>query len=34
MFVPRVDNRPYFVPLLLALIALAWLALFAWGESP
>jgi len=34
MFVPRVDNRPYFVPLLLALIALAWLALFVWGESP
>jgi predicted metal-binding membrane protein len=34
MFVPRVDNRRYFVPLLLALIAIAWLALFAWGESP
>src|SRR5574341_18266 len=34
MFVPRVDNRPYFVPLLLALIAIAWLALFVWGESP
>ena len=34
MFVPRVDNRPFFAPLLLALIALAWLALFVWGESP
>jgi predicted metal-binding membrane protein len=34
MLAPRVDNRPYFVPLLLALIALAWVALFAWGESP
>jgi predicted metal-binding membrane protein len=34
MFVPRVDNRRYFAPLLLALIALAWVALFAWGESP
>jgi predicted metal-binding membrane protein len=34
MFVPRVDNRRYFAPLLLALIAIAWLALFAWGESP
>ena len=31
---PRVDNRRYFVPLLVALIALAWLALFVWGESP
>jgi predicted metal-binding membrane protein len=34
MFVPRVDNRRYFAPLLLALIAIAWLALFVWGESP
>jgi predicted metal-binding membrane protein len=34
MFVPRVDNRPYFAPLLLALIAIAWVALFVWGESP
>ena len=34
MFVPRVDNRRYFAPLLLALIAIAWLALIAWGESP
>src|SRR3989442_2851093 len=34
MFVPRVDNRPYFAPLLLALIAIAWVSLFIWGESP
>lgn len=34
MFVPRVDNRPYLLPLLLALVAIAWLALFVWGESP
>jgi predicted metal-binding membrane protein len=34
MFVPRIDNRRYFVPLLLALVAIAWLALIAWGESP
>ena len=34
MFVPRVDSRRYFAPLLVALIAIAWLALFAWGESP
>ena len=33
-FAPRVDSRRYFAPLLVALIALAWLALFAWGESP
>ncbi len=33
-FAPRVDNRRYFLPLLVALIALAWVALFAWGESP
>jgi len=34
VFVPRVDNRPYFAPLLLALIAIAWVSLFIWGESP
>src|SRR5438034_755216 len=34
MFVPRVDNRPYFAPLLIALIAIAWFSLFIWGESP
>jgi predicted metal-binding membrane protein len=34
MLAPRVDNRPYFAPLLVALIVLAWLALIAWGESP
>ena len=34
MFVPRVDNRRYFAPLLLALIAIAWLALIVWGQSP
>jgi len=34
MFVPRVDNRRYLAPLLLALIAIAWLALFVWGQSP
>jgi len=34
MFVPRVDNRRSFAPLLLALIAIAWLSLFIWGESP
>jgi predicted metal-binding membrane protein len=34
LFVPRVDNRRYFAPLLVALIAIAWVALFAWGESP
>jgi predicted metal-binding membrane protein len=34
LLVPRVDNRRYFAPLLLALVAIAWLALFAWGESP
>jgi predicted metal-binding membrane protein len=27
-------NRTYFLPLLGALIALAWLALWAWGQSP
>jgi len=34
MFVPRVDNRRYLTALLLALIALAWLALWVWGRSP
>jgi predicted metal-binding membrane protein len=33
-FAPRVDGRRYFLPLLVALIALAWVALLAWGESP
>ncbi len=33
-FAPRVDSRRYFAPLLVALIALAWIALFVWGESP
>src|SRR5215218_8265338 len=27
-------NRTYFLPLMGALIALAWLALWAWGQSP
>jgi len=30
----RVDTRRYFVPSLLGLIALAWVALFVWGQSP
>jgi predicted metal-binding membrane protein len=34
MLAPRVDNRPYFAPLLVSLIAVAWIALWAWGESP
>ena len=34
MLAPRVDNRPYFAPLLAAMIALAWLTLVVWGESP
>src|SRR5437867_8200129 len=34
MFVPRVDNRKHFMALLLALIVLAWLAIWVWGESP
>ena len=34
MLAPRVDNRPFFAPLLLALIALAWLSLLVWDESP
>jgi predicted metal-binding membrane protein len=33
MLAPRVDNRPFFAPLLLALIALAWLALAVWDGS-
>src|SRR2546426_10554289 len=31
---PRVDNRKYFTALLLALIAVAWLSLWLWGQSP
>ena len=34
MLAPRVDNRPYFVPLLVTLIALAWVSLVVWGQSP
>jgi predicted metal-binding membrane protein len=34
MLAPRVDNRPYFVPLLVALVVLAWVSLIAWGYSP
>jgi len=34
MLAPRVDNRPYFAPLLVGLIVLAWVVLIAWGESP
>jgi predicted metal-binding membrane protein len=34
MFVQRVDNRRYFGPMLIGLIALAWVVLIAWGESP
>ncbi len=34
MLLPRVDNRKYFAVLLLALVALAWLALILWGQSP
>ena len=31
---PRVDNRKYFAVVLLALVALAWLAIIVWGQSP
>lgn len=31
---PRVDNRKHFAVVLLALVALAWLALVLWGQSP
>lgn len=34
MLAPRVNNRPYFAALLLALVVLAWLSLWAWGQSP
>jgi predicted metal-binding membrane protein len=34
MFVQRIDNRRYFGPMLIGLIALAWVTLIAWGESP
>jgi hypothetical protein len=30
----RVENRKLFIGLLTALIALAWLGLWLWGESP
>jgi len=31
---PRVDSRRHFVILFFALVAMAWLALVAWGQSP
>ncbi len=34
MLAARVDNRKYFTTLVLALIAVAWLALWLWGRSP
>ncbi len=34
MLWPRVQDRRPFTAALLALVALAWLALFAWGQSP
>ncbi len=34
MLAPRVDSRPFLAPLLLALVALAWLVLAVWGLSP
>ncbi len=34
MLFPRVDNRRQFTILFLALVALAWIALIAWGQSP
>jgi predicted metal-binding membrane protein len=34
MFWQRADNRGYFAPLFVGLIALAWLALILWGQSP
>ncbi len=34
MFWPRVQDRRLFTALLVALVALAWLALMAWGQSP
>ena len=30
----RVDNRKIFAGLLVALIALAWVSLWVWGQSP
>ena len=30
----RVENRKLFLGLLVALIALAWLSLWLWGQSP
>ena len=34
MLWPRVDNRRYFAVVFVALVALAWLALIVWGQSP
>ena len=34
MFWTRVDTRRYFGPVLVGLIALAWLVLIVWGRSP
>jgi predicted metal-binding membrane protein len=34
MFWPRVQDRRLFTALLVALVAVAWLALVAWGQSP
>jgi predicted metal-binding membrane protein len=34
MIWPRADSRRYFVPILVGLVALAWLALILWGQSP
>jgi predicted metal-binding membrane protein len=34
VFARSVDNRRYFTPALLGLIALAWILLVAWGQSP
>ncbi len=34
MLWPRADNRRYFIAFFLGLIALAWLALAVWGQSP
>jgi hypothetical protein len=30
----RVENRKLFIGLLVGLVALAWLSLWLWGESP
>ncbi len=34
MFWTRLDTRRYFIPTLVGLIVLAWLALILWGRSP